>query len=222
VYYYPAYYYPVDSCAVAAAPVKVKVRVVIDPKAEPKKEPPPMPPAEDSTEDNTTASKAAVLVKAPEDVVLTVNGQRATRTSTEETYYTPKLKPGRTYEYVFKASAMRDGEKLIRVRRVEVRAGQQTDVDFSDMASRTERTSARVTVLASSATQLTVNGVAVGKVSAKRTFLTPKLQAGRTYTYIIKAKVKADGRTRTIRRTVDVAAGKTVTVDLRAEAIASR
>src|SRR5262249_17721710 len=79
---------------------------------------------------------ARVLVKAPADVVLLVNGQRVARRSTEETYLTPALQPGQTYAYRFQPQVVRNGETITRSREITVRTGRRSVVDFSDLAPR--------------------------------------------------------------------------------------
>jgi uncharacterized protein (TIGR03000 family) len=79
---------------------------------------------------------ARVLVKAPADVVLIVNGQRVTRRTTEETYVTPTLQPGQAYAYRFQARLTRNGETITRSREIVVRTGRRAVVDFSDLGTR--------------------------------------------------------------------------------------
>jgi uncharacterized protein (TIGR03000 family) len=82
-----------------------------------------------------TPAPASVLVKAPADVMIRVNGQRISRRATEETFLTPALRPGQAYAYQFQAEVTRNGERVTRSRQVIVRTGRRSVVDFSDLAS---------------------------------------------------------------------------------------
>jgi uncharacterized protein (TIGR03000 family) len=168
--------------------------------------------APDPDNDEEASAPAAVTLKAPSDAIVTVNGQRATRTRPEETLYTPNLKPGHTYTYVFKAQLDRDGQTQTRTRRVVVRAGQQATVDFSGLSR--PRAVARVTVVTPAEASLVVNGVKVGTVKARRTFETPALDPGQKYHYQIKARVKDAAGTREVSRRIAVKAGDSYTLDL--------
>lgn len=67
--------------------------------------------------------------------------------------------------------------------------------------------------------KLTIDGAATKATSARRVFVSPKLNAGKTYIYTIKAKVNAQ----TITKKVEVRAGRTTLVELNSDApVASR
>jgi uncharacterized protein (TIGR03000 family) len=171
-------------------------------------------PKKNDDETRRRGTPARVLVKAPPEAIVTVNGQRTNRRSAEETFQTPNLRPGHTYSYVFKAEVDRDGEKVTRTRRVVVRAGQDSVVDFSELATRRP---AKVKVVLSPGTRarLFVNGAAFGSAAATRTYETPELPVGKRYYYAIKAELTSSGETRTVNRRITVEAGQTATVDLR-------
>jgi uncharacterized protein (TIGR03000 family) len=222
-YYAPVtvYYYPVYSCCgcwggccgtvvYPAAPVAVAPAA---PAA------PAMPKAVASARD---PARATVLVKAPADVTVTVNGQATTRRSTEETFLTPPLESGKTYAYVFKAEATRDGAPVSRTRRITVRAGQRSEVDFTDLRAEASRAVAQVTVLGPGEARVIVDGVVMGTVGTRPTFETPMLEPGRKYFYTVKAELNGGGATRTASKRVTVEAGKAVTVDFRDLAVELR
>ena len=161
------------------------------------------------------SAPATVVVKAAQDVSISFNGYVTTRKSEEETFQTPELQPGRTYAYQVKAEALRDGKKVVLNKRILVRAGGRSNVDFSDLASvaaESEGASARVTVLLPSGTRLFVDGKAYGTTS-KQSFTTPKLEKGKAYYYTVKVERTEDGKAES--RRVNVQAGKEVTVDFR-------
>jgi uncharacterized protein (TIGR03000 family) len=154
---------------------------------------------------------ATVVVKAPADVTVTVNGQATARRADEETFLTPALARGREYAYLFTAEASRNGRKVSRTKRITVRAGEQTVVDFGELNA--TPAVARVTVVLPDSATLTVNGTAVSATRGTQTFETPSLEAGRRYFYTIKADLVRDGRTVSETRRVEVEAGKDVKVD---------
>jgi uncharacterized protein (TIGR03000 family) len=166
-----------------------------------------------ATESTATEGPATVLLKAPADVVVTVNGQVATRRSEEEEFQTPNLRPGYTYSYQFKAEAIRDGKKVTLERRVTVRAGQKSVVDFGSLATAEGRDVAKVRVIGPASARVIVNNVELGTVGNRPAFETPRLQPGRKYYYTIRAVVTQGGRVRTATQRVNVEAGKDVTVD---------
>jgi uncharacterized protein (TIGR03000 family) len=159
---------------------------------------------------------ATVIVKAAEDVKITVNGQETPRRSTEESFLTPNLPVGRNYDYLFTAEARRGGKKVTRTERISVRPGETTEVDFRDMDRAVVSSEpARVTVVLPAGARLYVNGVAV-EAKGKQTFQTPSLRKGRTFYYTVKAELMRGGRKVTESQRVSVEAGKAVTVDFTA------
>jgi uncharacterized protein (TIGR03000 family) len=170
----------------------------------------------DKNDKDEVSQPATVVISAPRDVTVTFNGQVTNRTSEVESFQTPNLTPGRSYAYQVKAEAVRDGKKVTRSKRVLVRAGGRSRVDFTDMdtvAASTETSdSARVLVLLPEGSRLYVDGKAYG-TSARQTFTTPKLEKGKVYYYTVKSERMEDNKADT--RRVNVEAGKDVTVDFR-------
>jgi uncharacterized protein (TIGR03000 family) len=154
---------------------------------------------------------AAVVVQAPMDVRITVNGRETARTAAEQTFTTPALEPGQLYAYVFRAEATRNGRAMTREQRVTVRAGQESRVDFTDLSE--PGSPARVRVKLPADADLFVDGVRVPMTSEVRSFQTPKLEAGRSYYYTLKADVVRAGRTVSASKRVTVEAGQEATVE---------
>jgi len=172
----------------------------------------------------STQAPARVVIKAPADVRITFNGQATTRRSTEETFLTPDLEPGRTYAYRVTASVVREGKPVTRNERVVVRAGKRSVVDFTDLGEATASAKgdpARVTVLLPAGARLYVDGQAYGS-SARQTFATPRLDKRKVYYYTLQAEKPAGDRSQNDVRRVNVEAGKSVTVDFRSRSVASR
>jgi uncharacterized protein (TIGR03000 family) len=160
---------------------------------------------------------ATVVLKAPADVTVTVNGQVTARRSTEETFVTPALASGREYMYLVTAEANRDGKKVSQTKRITVRAGERTTVEFGELKA--APAVARVTIVLPEKARLYVNGTAISATKGAQTFETPTLEVGRSYFYTIKADVVRDGRTVSETRRVEVAAGKDVKVDFTPAAV---
>jgi uncharacterized protein (TIGR03000 family) len=69
-----------------------------------------------------------------------------------------------------------------------------------------------LTVVLPEGALLTVNDVAVN-ANGRQTFPTPPLEKGKAYSYTVKAEMLRDGEVVADTRKVEVAAGKTSTVD---------
>jgi uncharacterized protein (TIGR03000 family) len=156
---------------------------------------------------------ATVVIKAPADVKITVNGKETARRTTEEEFLTPELQVGRSYSYQFSAEATRAGKKLARTERVVVRPGERTVVDFSNLDREVVSAEpARLTIILPEGASVRVNDVPL-PVKGKQTFETPKLEKGKTFYYTVKAELPRAGRTVTETKRVNVEAGKSVIVD---------
>jgi uncharacterized protein (TIGR03000 family) len=70
--------------------------------------------------------------------------------------------------------------------------------------------------------KLTIDETATTSTSAQRVFVTPTLEAGKTYHYTMKVEYVQDGKPVVISKKVDVAAGNETTVNFVEEAVAGR
>jgi uncharacterized protein (TIGR03000 family) len=100
-----------------AAPAKPKERL-----PEPKRE-------------ASAGNVATVVIAAPADVQITVNGRTVVLAGAEKTFVTPELEPDANYSYTVKAQAIRDGQIVSKTRKVMVKAGKEIRVDFREMAA---------------------------------------------------------------------------------------
>ena len=139
----------------------------------------PVLPAPQKKEEQKSSlgNAAAVIVKAPANVQLSVEGRTISRTSSEETFRTPELEPGYSYTYTFKAQVLRNGKSVAYTKQVKVRAGEISTADFTKLANEGKDV-ARVTVKLPSDARLYVDGVLCPLKSATRSFNTPELVAG--------------------------------------------
>jgi uncharacterized protein (TIGR03000 family) len=62
--------------------------------------------------------------------------------------------------------------------------------------------------------KLTIDGDATTSTSSVRTFETPELVAGKTYSYTLEATFQQDGKPVVVSKKVQIEAGKTASVDL--------
>jgi uncharacterized protein (TIGR03000 family) len=175
---------------------------------------PVLPATQQKEEKKSSAlgNAAAVVVKAPADVQLSVEDQILPRTGSEQTFRTPELAPGYVYTYTFKANRVRDGQTVTYTKQVKVSAGQTLTADFTKWAAEGKDT-AMVTVKLPADARLYVDGVECPLTSTLRSFDTPELNAGQRYYYSLKAEVVRDGVMRTARKRAVVEAGKEVTVE---------
>jgi len=82
---------------------------------------------------------------------------------------------------------------------------------------------ARIVVKLPADAKLTVDGASTKSTSAVRTFESPVLPAGRTYSYVLEARFTKDGEEVVVSKRVEVTPGKTTDVDLnKADAVASK
>jgi len=82
-------------------------------------------------DDEVKAAPARLLVTLPADATLTVDGNATTSTSSRREFITPPLKPGKDFQYTLKATVQRDGKPVEMEKRVEVRAGKETQVTLT-------------------------------------------------------------------------------------------
>jgi len=166
---------------------------------------------------SATATRATVVVRLPEDADLYVDGKRVNLTSDTRQFITPELTPGQDYSYTMKARAVRQGKPVAKTKRVIVRAGSESRVDFGDLAdARAEvpaAAPAHITVRLPQDARLYIDGVVCPLTSSKRSFDSPALERGRSYFYDLKAEVVRAGKTRAVTKRVVMEAGKQVDVD---------
>jgi uncharacterized protein (TIGR03000 family) len=85
-------------------------------------------------EETAAPAPANVVVKLPADARLFVDDDPCPLTSAERSFKTPELQPGVTYHYTIRAEVTRDGRAVKESKRVTVRAGEETVVQFGEMS----------------------------------------------------------------------------------------
>jgi uncharacterized protein (TIGR03000 family) len=179
--------------------------VIVQPDKKMEKAPPPK-------KESALPNQATVVVEAPADVQVYVEGQLLSRAATTDSFVTPELEMGKNYSYTMKAVAVRDGQTVSQTKRVLFRAGQEAKVDFRDLAVPTSGAVAKVTVNLPKDAKLFVDGVECLVTSDNVSFDTPKLETGRTYTYTLQAEVVRAGQKRSESKRVEFQAGNEVNV----------
>ncbi len=95
---------------------------------------PPMPPADGpkKIEDDTPRPEttATVVIQAPREAIITVNGVKLQRTAVRESFRTPRLDPDGPSKYDVVVTMERDGLPVREARRITVEPGRRTELDF--------------------------------------------------------------------------------------------
>ena len=161
-------------------------------------------------------TQATVVVKADRDVQIKVNGRVMPRRGTEELFASPELPAGRTFTYKFEAELTRDGKTFRDAKDILVQAGRRIELDFTGLDRRTASAEpGQLEVVLPPGALLTVNDVPVN-ANGRQTFPTTPLEKGKPFSYTVKAELIRDGNLVRDTRRVEVAAGKTSTVDFTA------
>jgi uncharacterized protein (TIGR03000 family) len=82
-----------------------------------------------------TETSANLFVTLPADAKLTINGQVTTSTSETRLFVTPPLEIGWDYQYQLQAEIVRDGQRRILTKKVDVRPGEETRVNLTDFTN---------------------------------------------------------------------------------------
>ncbi|MCX7666593.1 MAG: TIGR03000 domain-containing protein [Gemmataceae bacterium] len=169
----------------------------------------PTTPASYNQESRIPSSKAAVVVRLPADAKLLADGASTNLTGAERRFLTPDLQSGKDYQYTLTAEFVRDGKLVSESKKVVVRAGIQTVVEFGNE----EKSSSTVAVILPEKARLFVDDQITTARGGKHEFRTPELPTGKTFTYTFRAEVTRDGKTETQTQRVVFKAGEPLTVD---------
>jgi uncharacterized protein (TIGR03000 family) len=80
---------------------------------------------------------ANIVITVPADARVLVGGKPTSQTGTSRTFESPPLEFGASYAYEITVEVVRDGKTLTQTKKVEVRAGQTSRVDFSSIEAET-------------------------------------------------------------------------------------
>ena len=176
------------------------------PKATPEKPAPPKPAKETSA--STATADALLAVSVPEDAKVFVNNQLTKTPGTERTFVSRGLTEGFDYTYQVRAEIMRDGQKIVRSRVVNLRAGQRAEVDF-DFASAEQQAETTLTVYVPEDAEVFLAGAPTKSKGKVRQFRTARLAPGESWKdYTVKVTLDRQGKPVTQERTITLVGGK--------------
>jgi len=76
------------------------------------------------------AAPAFLVVTLPAEAKLTIDGSPTKLNSSERTFQTPELEPGKIFHYTLVAEVTRDGQPVTTTQKVAVQAGKETRVNL--------------------------------------------------------------------------------------------
>jgi uncharacterized protein (TIGR03000 family) len=164
-----------------------------------------------------TSDRAVVAVRLPADAKLYADGQLTELTSSERKFYTPSLNPNQRYQYELKVEYVRAGKPVQEAKKVVVKAGETTEVEFVEntaLASYEEAVS-KVTIRVPADAVIFVDDQMNDVRSTVREFRTPQLPKGKTFGYQFRAEVMREGKKVSQVQSVTFKAGENVNVDFR-------
>jgi len=74
------------------------------------------------------AAPAFLVVNLPAEAKLTIDGNATKLSTSERTFQTPELEPGKVFHYTLVAEMTRDGQPVTTTQKVAVQAGKETRV----------------------------------------------------------------------------------------------
>lgn len=84
------------------------------------------------------SATATIVVNVPADARIFFDGAPTTQSGAQRIYTTPALATPGTYVYQLKAEATREGRVVSRTKRVVVKPGEKTEVNFGDLSGSQE------------------------------------------------------------------------------------
>jgi uncharacterized protein (TIGR03000 family) len=85
---------------------------------------------------------------------------------------------------------------------------------FYNPGTANQGNAATITVHLPADANLTIDGQPTRSTSGTRTFVSPPLEPGKTYTYTLRAEINRDGQPRDVKKTINVQAGRPTDVTL--------
>ncbi len=76
------------------------------------------------------ANMATIIVTLPDGALLTFDGAATVSVGPRRVFTSPALKPGENFQYVVKATLVRDGKTETASKKITIRAGEETDLDL--------------------------------------------------------------------------------------------
>ncbi len=166
----------------------------------------------------TAADKLPVVVKitVPADAVLEIDGEKKTQTGTDRSFITPDLEKGKKYNYQLKATFKKEGKPVTVEKTISVEPGKDTEIDLTK-ADEPKAAPVLVKLTVPADAVVEIDGVKSKQTGADRSFQTPDLEKGRTYTYQLKATFTKAGKPVVVEKTLSLEPGKDTELDLTKE-----
>jgi uncharacterized protein (TIGR03000 family) len=85
------------------------------------------------TKESALPAKAILTVELPADAKLYIGEQLMTSSAATRSFSTPELEPGRSYNFVLRAEAVRDGKTFRESKKIVLRAGEQFQTSLTNL-----------------------------------------------------------------------------------------
>jgi uncharacterized protein (TIGR03000 family) len=183
----------------------------------------PMNPADAGRGASRSSVDGTLVVEVPADAKIYVNDRLTSTPGEVREYVSRNLKPGYNYSYEVRAEVVRNGEKLVETKHVDLRAGQSNRLAFSFAGNDEVETS--ITVRVPAGAKVNLGGNDTQGSGETRVFRTSALRPGSQWSdYKVVATIEIDGHVVTKEQSIDLAAGdnKEVTFDFDTASVASR
>jgi uncharacterized protein (TIGR03000 family) len=178
-----------------------------------------------------SAMPAYVGIRVPANAEILFDGEKTSQTGPIRTFVSPALEPGKTFTYKIQArwpGTGADSKPIEQTREVKVQAGQRVLINFlagdqgvsryyeplRRMPSASVPNAAYIDIRVPANAEILFDGEKTSQTGANRTFVSPALEPGKTFTYTIMARFAGpDGKQIERTRTVKVEAGRRAQVD---------
>lgn len=94
--------------------------------------PAPAPDAKSAASNSLLPNRGRLIVELPTDAKLYIDDQAMKTTAEVRSFQTPDLAQGQAYYYIVRAEMVRDGQPVSETRRVTVKAGEVSRVEFKE------------------------------------------------------------------------------------------
>lgn len=135
----------------------------------------------------------------------------------ERSFVTPAIEAGRDFQYTMKVEYVRDGQAVTDSKKVFVRAGETSTVEFADSAALaaapSDKAATVVTVSLPAGAKLYVGDKLTDVAPGTNEYRTPELVKGQDYVYEFKAEMLVAGKAASRKERVAFKGGEAVKVD---------
>ncbi|WP_020475151.1 TIGR03000 domain-containing protein [Zavarzinella formosa] len=156
-------------------------------------------------------NQAQIKMRVPEAAKVYADGYLTGETGMIRTLTTPAISSNQDHCYTVKVEAVINGETRVASKRVVVRGGRVTPVDFSSLAD--SKATSAISVNVPSKARLLIDGVETPALSGTTNLNTPELESGKSVSYLFQIETPRDGRIELETRRVTFKAGEAVVVD---------